>query len=67
MNGMWWILQRKENLEKKTALIREREAKNAELERFIYAASHDLRSPLVTIQGFVDFWSRTLRVATPGG
>ena len=47
-----------DDLNHRKMLIEELESKNAELERFTYTVSHDLKSPLVTITGFLGFLER---------
>jgi len=42
-------------------LIQELEQKNAELERFTYTVSHDLKSPLITVRGFLGSIERDVK------
>jgi PAS domain S-box-containing protein len=52
------ITERKLAEAEREKLIGELETKNEELERFTYTVSHDLKSPLVTINGFLGYLER---------
>ncbi|MEE8524931.1 MAG: histidine kinase dimerization/phospho-acceptor domain-containing protein, partial [Thermoanaerobaculia bacterium] len=61
------VEERTAEVEERGRLLRQLEAKNAEIqskseemERFTYAVSHDLKSPLLTITGFVGMLERDL-------
>jgi PAS domain S-box-containing protein len=52
---------RKQAEAERETFIQELEAKNAELERFNYTVSHELKSPIVTIKGFLGSIAKDIR------
>jgi len=55
------LTERKQTEIERENLFKEMEAKNAELERFTYTVSHDLKSPIVTIGGFLGFLEEDIK------
>ncbi|NLG15890.1 MAG: PAS domain-containing protein [Fibrobacter sp.] len=49
------ITEQKSATREREQLIKELEKKNADLERFTYTISHELRQPLITIKGFLGY------------
>lgn len=60
------VTERKKAEAEKEFLIADLEAKNVELEQFTYTVSHDLKSPLITIKGFLGLLEQEVREGTTG-
>ncbi len=54
------VIYREQIEDERAGLLDDLEARNEELERYAYTISHDLKSPLYTIQGFTGFLERDL-------
>jgi PAS domain S-box-containing protein len=55
------ITERKKAEHERELLISDLEDKNAELERYTYTVSHDLKSPLVTVSGYLGLLQDDIR------
>ena len=59
------ITERKQSEIARDLLLKELEQKNAELDRFTHTVSHDLKSPLITIRGFLGLLIQDLQKNDP--
>lgn len=59
--GVWPLVEKLRADTERRRFIAELEAKNAELERFTYTVSHDLKSPLFTIGGYIGFIEKAVK------
>jgi PAS domain S-box-containing protein len=61
------ITDRKRAEQDREKLIEELENRNAEMERFTYTVSHDLKSPLITIKGFLGMLEEDMKKENHSG
>jgi len=63
-NAQSELIERRRVEAEREKVIKELEMKNGELERFTYTVSHDLKSPLITIGGFIGLLEEDARTGS---